>query len=61
LPWRSMAISLLCLLGLAGVAAQALPIFLDLWTGLALAASAGIVVVAATWLGSADLRGALAR
>ena len=61
LPWRSMAISLLCLLGLAGVAAQALPIFLDLWAGLALAASAGIVVVAATWLGSADLRGALAR
>ena len=61
LPWRSMAISLLCLLGLAGVAAQALPLFLDLWAGLALAASAGIVVVAATWLGSADLRGALAR
>ena len=56
-----MAISLLCLLGLAGVAAQALPLFLDLWTGLVLAASAGIVVVVATWLGSADLRGALAR
>ena len=31
------------------------------WAGLALAASAGMVVVAATWLGSADLRGALAR
>jgi peptidoglycan biosynthesis protein MviN/MurJ (putative lipid II flippase) len=61
LPWRSMGISLLCLLGLAGVAAQAMPPFLDLWTGLALAASAGIVVVAATWWGSADLRGALAR
>jgi putative peptidoglycan lipid II flippase len=61
LPWRSMAISLLCLLALAGVAAQALPPSLGLWTGLALAGSAGIVVVAATWWGSADLRSALAR
>ena len=61
LPWRSMAISLLCLLALAGIAAQALPPSLGLWTGLALAGSAGFLVVAATWWGSADLRGALAR
>jgi putative peptidoglycan lipid II flippase len=61
LPWRSMAISLMCLLALAGVAARALPSSLGLWTGLALAGSAGIVVVAATWWGSADLRRALAR
>jgi len=61
LPWRSMAISLLCLLALAGIAAQALPPSMGLWTGLALAGSAGFFVVAATWWGSADLRGALAR
>ena len=61
LPWRSMAISLLCLLLLAGVAARALPPSLGLWTGLVAAALAGLLVVVATWWGSADLRGALAR
>jgi putative peptidoglycan lipid II flippase len=61
LPWRSMAVSLLCLVGLAAAATQALPPSLGLWTGLALAGAAGILVVTATWWGSADFRGALAR
>jgi putative peptidoglycan lipid II flippase len=61
LPWRSMMISLLCLLLLAGLAAQALPPSLGLWAGLLGAAFAGLLVIAATWWGSADLRGALAR
>jgi peptidoglycan biosynthesis protein MviN/MurJ (putative lipid II flippase) len=61
LPWRSMVISLLCLLLLAGLAAQALPPSLGLWTGLVAAALAGVLVIVATWWGSADLRGALAR
>jgi putative peptidoglycan lipid II flippase len=61
LPWRSMAISLVCLLLLAGVAARALPPSLGLWAGLAAAGFAGLLVIVATWWGSADLRGALAR
>jgi putative peptidoglycan lipid II flippase len=60
LPWRSMVVSLLCLLALAGVAAQALPT-LGLWMGLAMAGLAGLAVVGATWCLSADLRAALAR
>jgi putative peptidoglycan lipid II flippase len=62
LPWRSMAISLACLLVLAGLATRAwLPIATGLWLGLAVAGIAGLVVMAATWWGSADLRAALAR
>jgi putative peptidoglycan lipid II flippase len=62
LPWRSMAISLACLLLLAGLATQAwLPGATGLWLGLAAAAIAGLMVMAATWWGSADLRAALAR
>ena len=61
LPWRSMLISLLCLLALAGFAAQ-LPLgSLGLWPGLLAAAAAGLLVMGATWWGSADLRAALAR
>jgi peptidoglycan biosynthesis protein MviN/MurJ (putative lipid II flippase) len=62
LPWRSMAISLACLLALAGVATQAwLPSSPGLWLGLALAGLAGLAVMGATWWGSSDLRAALAR
>jgi peptidoglycan biosynthesis protein MviN/MurJ (putative lipid II flippase) len=62
LPWRSMAISLVCLLALAGLATQAwLPASPGLWLGLALAGLAGLAVMGATWWGSADLREALAR
>lgn len=62
LPWRSMAISLACLLVLAGLATQAwLPDAAGLWLGLAVAGVAGLAVMAATWWGSADLRAALAR
>ena len=61
LPWRSMAVSLLCLLALAGVAAQLSMPSLGLWSGLALAALAGFAVMLATWWGSGDLRAALAR
>lgn len=61
LPWRSMAISLLCLLALAGLGAQLpLPAW-GLWAGLAAAGAAGALVMAGTWWGSADLRQALAR
>lgn len=60
LPWRSMGISLGCLLLAAAAAALALPLQ-GLWTGLALATAAGVTVVSVTWWGSAELRGALAR
>jgi putative peptidoglycan lipid II flippase len=55
LPWRSMTISLLCLLALAGVATQA-PTSLGVWAGLAGAALAGLLVVGVTWWGSAEFR-----
>ena len=62
LPWRAMAISLGCLLALAALAASAGPAtFPGLWAGLAAAGMAGLVVMAGTWWGSADLRAALAR
>jgi peptidoglycan biosynthesis protein MviN/MurJ (putative lipid II flippase) len=61
LPWRSMAISLSCLLVLAGIAAQVPGGSWGLWSGLTLAALAGLLVMGATWWGSADLRAALAR
>jgi peptidoglycan biosynthesis protein MviN/MurJ (putative lipid II flippase) len=61
LPWRSMLISLSCLLVLAGIAAQVPGGSWGLWSGLALAALAGLLVMGATWWGSADLRAALAR
>ncbi|HWI79409.1 MAG TPA: lipid II flippase MurJ [Ramlibacter sp.] len=61
LPWRSMLISLLCLLVLAGFAAQVPLASLGLWPGLLAAAAAGLAVMGATWWGSADLRAALAR
>ena len=60
LPWRTMAISCLSLLVLAGLAAR-LPLPGGLWAGLVLGALAGALVLAATWWGSADLRAALAR
>ena len=60
LPWRAMTISFLCLLVLAGVGAQ-LPASAAVWTGLVVAGVAGLLVMAATWWGSADLRAALAR
>ncbi|MDB5881209.1 MAG: virulence factor family protein [Ramlibacter sp.] len=61
LPWRSMLISLLCLVVLAGFAAQVPLSSWGLWPGLSLAALAGFAVMAATWWASADLRAALAR
>jgi putative peptidoglycan lipid II flippase len=62
LPWRSMAISLACLLALAGLATQAwLPSMPGLWLGLTAAGLAGVAVMGATWWGSSDLRAALAR
>jgi len=62
LPWRSMAISSACLLAVAGLASQVG--FAEapaLGLGLAAAGLAGLVVMGATWWGSADLRAALAR
>jgi putative peptidoglycan lipid II flippase len=61
LPWKSMLVSLLCLLVLAGFAAQVPPGSLGLWPGLLAALAAGLVIMGATWWGSADLRAALAR
>jgi peptidoglycan biosynthesis protein MviN/MurJ (putative lipid II flippase) len=62
LPWRSMAISLACLLVLAGFASRGWsPGAASLWVGLAVAGVAGVAVMAATWWGSPDLRAALAR
>lgn len=62
LPWRSMVISLACLLALAGLATQAwLPFTPGLWLGLTVAGLAGVAVMGAAWWGSADLRAALAR
>jgi putative peptidoglycan lipid II flippase len=61
LPWRSMMISLVCLLVLAGLGAQLPAAAWGLWGGLAIAGLAGLLVVAATWWGSADLRATLAR
>jgi putative peptidoglycan lipid II flippase len=61
LPWRSMLVSLLCLLVLAGFAAQVPVASWGLWRGLSAAALAGLVVMGATWWASADLRAALAR
>jgi len=61
LPWKSILISLLSLLVLAGVAAQVPLGSLGLWPGLLAAVAAGLVVMGASWWGSADLRAALAR
>ena len=61
LPWRSMLISLACLVVLAGLAAHVPVGSWGLWPGLAAAVLAGLFVMAATWWGSADLRAALAR
>jgi putative peptidoglycan lipid II flippase len=61
LPWRSMLISLLCLLVLAGLAAQLPVAAWGPWSGLAIGAAAGALVLAATWWGSAELRATLAR
>jgi peptidoglycan biosynthesis protein MviN/MurJ (putative lipid II flippase) len=61
LPWRSMTISFACLLVPAGIAVQAPALSSGLWSGLAPALLAGLLVMGATWWGSADLRAALAR
>jgi putative peptidoglycan lipid II flippase len=61
LPWRSMLISVVCLVVLAGLAAQISIASWGLWPGLVAAAVAGLFVMGATWWGSADLRAALAR
>jgi putative peptidoglycan lipid II flippase len=62
LPWRSMAVSLACLILLAAAAGNWLaPASMQVATGLAAAAVAAVLVMAATWWGSADLRRALAR
>jgi putative peptidoglycan lipid II flippase len=61
LPWRSMLISLVCLVVVAALAAQVPVGSWGLWLGLAAAALAALLVMAATWWGSADLRAALAR
>ena len=61
LPWRSMAISLVGLLAVAGVASSIAAAPASVWAGLAAAALAGLAVMAATWWGSGDLRAALAR
>jgi putative peptidoglycan lipid II flippase len=62
LPWRSMAISFVCLLALAGLTTQSwLPSPAGLLLGLVVAGLAGLAVIGATWCGSADLRAALAR
>ncbi|HWI81347.1 lipid II flippase MurJ [Ramlibacter sp.] len=62
LPWRAMAISLGALLAVA-VLTHSLASFAGagVWPGLAAAAAAGLLVLAMTWWGSADLRTALAR
>jgi hypothetical protein len=56
-----MAISLVCLLAVAGVASGMAGAPASVWAGLAAAALAGLAVMAATWWGSGDLRAALAR
>jgi hypothetical protein len=62
LPWRALAISFAGLLGTAAFAyGAASAASWGLWPGLAAAAAAGLLVVAATWWGSGDLRAALAR
>jgi peptidoglycan biosynthesis protein MviN/MurJ (putative lipid II flippase) len=64
LPWRAMAISLACLMLVWGFASAG-GAWLSLGWGLApvlvAAAAAGLLVLAATWWGSVDLRAALAR
>jgi putative peptidoglycan lipid II flippase len=62
LPWRSMAVSLACLIILAAAAGNWLALSsMQVATGLAAAALAAVLVMAASWWGSADLRRALAR
>jgi putative peptidoglycan lipid II flippase len=64
LPWRAMAISLACLLLVWGFAAAGGAWLSSAWglvPALAAAAAAGLLVLAATWWGSVDLRVALAR
>ena len=61
-PWRSMAISLACLLAIAALASpSALGQPANLWAGLLLAGFGGLLVMGATWWGSGDMRSALAR
>jgi putative peptidoglycan lipid II flippase len=62
LPWRSMAVSLACLIVVAGVAGTWPAVAgITVATGLAAAVLAAALVMAATWWGSPDLRRALAR
>lgn len=58
LPWRAMAISLGGLAAIAALSFGAPFVALGPWTGLAAAAVAGVLVLAATWWGSVDLRSA---
>jgi peptidoglycan biosynthesis protein MviN/MurJ (putative lipid II flippase) len=61
-PWRSMSISLACLLAIAALThPSALGQPANLWAGLLLAGFGGLLVVGATWWGSGDMRSALAR
>jgi putative peptidoglycan lipid II flippase len=62
LPWRSMTVSLACLVVLAAAAGNWFSAAgLAVATGLAAAIGAAALVMAATWWGSPDLRRALAR
>jgi putative peptidoglycan lipid II flippase len=62
LPWRSMAVSLACLIALAALAGRWLPApDVAVAAGLAAEGAAAVLVFAATWWVSADLRRALAR
>lgn len=58
LPWRAMAISLGGLIAIAAISFGVPFVALGPWTGLAAAVVAGVLVLAATWWGSVDLRSA---
>jgi hypothetical protein len=62
MPWRAMAASFACLLGVAAIVSRVWnPSSVGLAPGLALAALAALLVMGAAWWSSGDLRTALAR
>jgi putative peptidoglycan lipid II flippase len=62
MPWRSMGVPLVCLLGVGGFMSQAWDVSsVGLVVRLVLATLAAMLVMAATWWSSSDLRAALAR